>query len=57
VYIDGVQIGPTPVLRHSVAPGRHTVRVERPGYRTITEAVQVDAGNQITKRYTLIPEG
>ena len=57
VYIDGVQIGPTPVLRYSVTPGRHTVRVERPGYRTITEAVQVDAGNQVTKRYTLIPEG
>jgi serine/threonine-protein kinase len=57
VYVDGVQIGPTPVLRYGVTPGRHTVRVERPGYRTITETVQVDAGNQITKRYTLIPEG
>jgi serine/threonine-protein kinase len=57
VYIDGVQIGPTPVVRHAVPPGRHTIRVERPGYRTITEAVQVDAGNVITKRYSLITEG
>ncbi len=57
VYIDGVQIGPTPVVRHSVAPGSHAIRIERPGFRTINETVRVDAGNVITKRYTLLPEG
>jgi hypothetical protein len=56
VYIDGVQIGPTPVVRYGVPPGRHAIRVERPGFRTIEESVQVDAGNVITKRYTLLPE-
>ena len=57
VYVDGVEVGVTPVVRYSVPPGRHTIKVERAGYRTVTEPVQVDAGNTVNKRFTLIPEG
>jgi len=56
VFIDGVEIGVTPIFSYGVKPGRHAIRVERAGYRTQNETVQVDAGNTVTKRYTLIPE-
>src|SRR3989442_1564167 len=56
VYIDGVQIGVTPIFNYGVKPGRHAIRVERAGFRTQNETVQVDAGNTVTKRYTLIQE-
>jgi serine/threonine-protein kinase len=57
VYVDGVDAGPTPVVRWPVKPGRHTIRIQREGYKTITDALQVDAGNTVPKVYTLIPEG
>jgi len=56
VYIDGVDTGPTPVVRWPVKPGRHTIRVQREGYKTASDVVQVDAGNTVPKVYTLIPE-
>jgi len=57
VYVDGVDVGPTPVVRYAVPPGVHTIKVVRAGYRTVTERVDVDAGNTVPKRYTLLPEG
>ncbi|HUL02584.1 MAG TPA: protein kinase [Gemmatimonadales bacterium] len=57
LFVDGVDVGPTPVVRYAVPPGVHTVKVVREGYRTVTERVHVDAGNTVPKRYTLIPEG
>jgi len=57
VFIDGVDAGPTPVVRWSVKPGRHTIRIQREGYKTVNDAVQVDAGNTVPKVYTLLPEG
>jgi hypothetical protein len=57
VYIDGVDAGPTPVVHWPLKPGRHTIRVQREGYKTRSEDVQVDAGNTVPKVYTLIPEG
>ena len=57
VYIDNVEIGPTPISRHPVRPGQHTIRIENPGYRTHTERVMVDAGNNVRKRINLVPEG
>jgi predicted Ser/Thr protein kinase len=56
VYIDGVQIGVTPVFSYGVKAGSHAIRVERAGYRTQSETVQVDAGNTVTKRYTLMEQ-
>jgi hypothetical protein len=56
VYIDGVDIGDTPVVKSAVTPGKHTIRVQREGYKPASETVTVDAGNTILKSYTLIPE-
>jgi serine/threonine-protein kinase len=56
VYIDGVDAGQTPLVEYVVKPGRHTVRIEHPGFKTVSEAVQVDASNTVRKRYTLLPE-
>jgi hypothetical protein len=57
VFIDGVQVGDTPIDRHRVKPGPHTIRIENPGYKMITERVQIDPGNTIRKTYQLVPEG
>jgi hypothetical protein len=46
VSIDGRPAGTTPVTLTTVAPGRHTVRLERPGYRTVTTTVDVKAGER-----------
>ena len=46
VTIDGRPSGSTPVTLTAVAPGRHTVRIERPGYRTVTTTVDVKAGER-----------
>ena len=56
VYIDGVDAGLTPLVEYAVKPGRHTIRIEHAGFRTMTETVQVDASNTVRKRYTLLPE-
>ena len=56
VYIDGVDAGQTPLVEYAVRPGRHTIRIEHAGFKTITETVQVDASNTVRKRYTLLPE-
>ena len=56
VYIDGVDVGQTPVVEYAVKPGRHTLRIEHAGFKTVTETVQVDASNTVRKRYTLLPE-
>jgi len=57
LYVDGIDVGPTPVVRYAVPRGGHTIRIVREGYRSITDHVQVEAGNTVPKRYTLIPEG
>ncbi len=56
VYIDGVDAGQTPLVEYTVKPGRHTIRIEHAGFKTISETVQVDASNTVRKRYTLLPE-
>jgi hypothetical protein len=57
VFIDGVNVGSTPLVHFGVKPGTHTVRIESTGYKTQTIEVQVEAGNTIRKRFTLTPEG
>ncbi|HEX9485858.1 MAG TPA: protein kinase [Gemmatimonadales bacterium] len=56
VYIDGVDAGQTPLIEYAVKPGRHTIRIEHAGFKTITETVQVGGSNTVRKRYTLLPE-
>ncbi|MGH7644003.1 MAG: PEGA domain-containing protein, partial [Gemmatimonadales bacterium] len=56
VYLDGASVGDTPIIGYAVRPGPHGIRLERVGYRTVSETVQVDAGNTIQRRYPLIQE-
>ncbi len=56
VYVDGVDVGQTPLVEYTVKPGRHAIRIEHAGFKTVTESVQVDANNTVRKRYTLLPE-
>jgi len=46
VTVDGRPAGNTPVTLTGLAPGRRTVRIERPGYRTVTTSVDVKAGER-----------
>jgi hypothetical protein len=57
VFIDGRDVGSVPVIEEPVAVGRHTIRVERPGYKTKTETIDVPADNPVRRRYVLDPEG
>jgi serine/threonine-protein kinase len=57
VFIDGSDRGSTPLVEFGVNPGRHTIRVERPGFKTKTETVTVGANEPVRKRWVLEPEG
>ena len=57
VFIDSREIGSTPVVEFSVSAGRHTIRVERPGFKTKSESVDVGANATVRKRWVLEPEG
>jgi hypothetical protein len=46
VTIDGRPSGSTPLTLTGLAPGRRTVRIERPGYRAVTTTVDVKAGER-----------
>lgn len=57
LYLDDVEIGPTPVADHPLAPGRYRLRVEQEGYRTKSETIIVTGPNPIRRRYSLEPAG
>lgn len=46
VTIDGRAAGVTPLMVSAIAPGSHTVRIERPGYRPVSTTVVVTAGQR-----------
>ncbi len=54
VYVDGVEIGDTPVANHPLEVGRkYELRIEREGYRTRREIIAVNGPNPIRRRYVL----
>ncbi len=53
VYVDGVQIGRTPVTNHRLAPGTHRLRIERTGYIPMGETIVVNGTAPIARRYDL----
>jgi len=57
VFIDGRDVGSVPVIDEAVSAGRHTIRVERAGYKTKSETVDVPANNTVRRRWVLDPEG
>ncbi|MCZ6761261.1 MAG: protein kinase [Gemmatimonadetes bacterium] len=54
--VDGIEIGDTPVVRYEVSPGRHIVRIEREGFQTAVDTVNVRTRNETRLRKTLIRE-
>jgi hypothetical protein len=53
--IDGVELGETPKVNHALAPGTHTVRVVRDGYKPWSTQVVIEAGNPQKIRHVLEP--
>jgi len=56
VFVDGVSVGDTPVVRYELAPGRHIVEVRREGYQTVADTLDVVAGNLTRLNKTLLPQ-
>ncbi len=42
IFVDGRSIGRAPVEPHTVAPGPHVVRVQRSGYESVEERVELE---------------
>ena len=57
LYLDDVEIGPTPVADHPLPPGRYRLRIEQEGYRSKSETIVVTGPNPIRRRYSLEPVG
>jgi hypothetical protein len=57
LFIDGRDLGPVPVIEEAVSAGRHVIRVERAGYKTKTETIDVPASTTVRRTYVLDQEG
>jgi serine/threonine protein kinase len=57
LFIDGRDLGSVPVIEEPVSPGRHTIRVERAGFKTKTETIDVPANTTVRRTYVLEQEG
>jgi serine/threonine protein kinase len=53
LYLDGNRIGMTPISNHRLPPGTHRLRIDRKGYRTVTETIAVKGTRPISRRYDL----
>jgi len=56
LFVDGVDMGPTPLFHHRVASGQHALRLEASGYQSQRQSVRVEPGRTFTKTYKLNPE-
>jgi serine/threonine protein kinase len=56
LFIDNVEIGPTPVADYRLTVGTHRLRLEQEGYRTKIETIVVTGPNPIRRRYSLEPQ-
>jgi serine/threonine protein kinase len=56
LYIDNIEIGPTPVADYRLIPGTYRLRIEQEGYRTKKETIVITSPNPIRKRYSLEPQ-
>jgi len=52
VFVDGESVGYTPAKLH-LAPGKHTFRCDKPGYKSWTKEISVTAGSELTLDATL----
>jgi hypothetical protein len=54
VTINGVRAGTTPLTIETLAPGSHTVLLERPGYRPWSTTVEVKPGERLRVAASLV---
>ena len=52
ILVDGASMGYTPA-KLKLAPGKHTFRVEKPGYKAWSKEIMVTAGSEMTLDATL----
>ena len=57
LFIDGRDLGPVPVIEEALSAGRHVIRVERAGFKTKTETIDVPANTTVRRTYVLDQEG
>jgi serine/threonine protein kinase len=57
LYLNNVEVGPTPVADYPLEPGTYRLRIEQEGYRSKVEAIVVSGPNPIRRRYSLEPAG
>ncbi|NJF25969.1 PEGA domain-containing protein [Thermococcus sp. Bubb.Bath] len=53
VFIDGKQVGTTPLNKYELEPGTHLITLKMSGYQNKTIVVKITAGKEITKSVTL----
>ncbi len=57
VEIDGVPVGQTPMQNHPLMRGMVVLRLTRPGFRQQKVELKVVEGEQVRRKFSLIPEG
>jgi serine/threonine-protein kinase len=57
VSIDGVEVGDTPIVRRELAPGEHTIRITRDGFRPDSAVVTITARNEVRLSRSLVKVG
>jgi serine/threonine-protein kinase len=57
LFVNGKEIGPTPIADYPLAVGTHRLRLEQEGYRSKHETLVVTGPNPIRRRYSLEPAG
>ena len=56
VWIDGVRIDDTPVVRFELTPGKHVIEIRRVGFRTVVDTVEITASNERRLTKVLVRE-
>lgn len=54
VLVNGVRVGMTPYLSKKIQRGRTNIEVEKNGYESVAEVVDIEAGDDLTYDYTLV---
>jgi hypothetical protein len=56
LYIDDVEIGPTPVADYRLVQGSHRLRIEQEGYQSTSETVVITGPGPMRRSYNLEPQ-
>ncbi|MCF8031868.1 MAG: protein kinase [Desulfarculaceae bacterium] len=55
VYLDGIQLGPTPLLKNNLLLGPHVLEAKKEGYRTEKRNIKLVKGRPVNIRFRLQP--